>query len=181
MDQNQVYLHNSLAEEFWSISLQLYALENVEHACLYLQDEYGCNVNLLLFCCWTAWRSNENLGVDTFKRLIQAVSHFHGDVILPLLNTRRRLGHQFEQIDTKPIATLKCQIASLELQAERVEQSIIISQYNVRQETVDALPKPKTETAYQNMMTYCIDVLRLSLTVEHVDVRTIATGVHSLP
>lgn len=180
MNQKQEILHNSLAEEFWSISLKLYALKKVERACLFLQDEFECNVNLLLFSCWTAWRFNSSLGVDTFRRLNRAVSHFHGAVILPLRNTRRQLNHRFDQIDTKTLATLKCQLANLELQAERVEQSILITQFNVPCGTVDVSLEAKIETAYQNIMTYCSDVLQISLTVENAEVRTIATGLHAL-
>lgn len=180
MDQSQVCSHNSLTEEFWSVSLRLYALKKVEHACLCLQDQYACNVNFLLFCCWMAWRSNAILDIATLNRLIHAVSHFHGDVILPLRSARRQLSHQIAQIDTKPLEMLKCQLASLELQAERVEQSIIVSQYNVRHRTTEASPEAKIETAYQNMMTYCVDALQLSLKAENADVRTISTGLLAL-
>lgn len=180
MNQKQEILHSSLAEEFWSISLQLYASKKVESACLYLQDEFECNVNLLLFSCWMAWRFNTSLDVDTYKRLNQAVSHFHGNVILPLRNTRRQLDQRFVQIDTKALATLQCQLASLELQAERVEQSILITHHNVRCGTADVSLEAKIETAYQNIMTYCSDVLQISLTVENAEVRTIATGLHAL-
>ncbi|MBO1256846.1 TIGR02444 family protein [Alteromonas sp. 5E99-2] len=40
------------SDGFWSFSLQVYSQPQVSEHCLYLQDNHGCNVNLLLFCCW---------------------------------------------------------------------------------------------------------------------------------
>src|SRR3954470_3940357 len=41
-----------LPHPFWNFSLELYAGEGVAEACLDLQERRGCDVNVLLFCCW---------------------------------------------------------------------------------------------------------------------------------
>ncbi len=38
------------AETFWQYSLSRYSIDEVKNACMRLQDSYGYNVNLLLFC-----------------------------------------------------------------------------------------------------------------------------------
>ena len=42
------------AGDFWRTSLELYAREGVSRALIALQDRRGADVNLLLYCCWTA-------------------------------------------------------------------------------------------------------------------------------
>ena len=41
-----------LPHPFWNFSLELYAGDGVAEACLDLQERRGCDVNILLFCCW---------------------------------------------------------------------------------------------------------------------------------
>src|SRR5471030_292758 len=41
-----------LPHPFWNFSLEIYAAEGVSGACLDLQERRGCDVNILLFCCW---------------------------------------------------------------------------------------------------------------------------------
>ena len=40
------------AAEFWRFSLAIYGYPDVPPACLVLQDQYGRDVNVALFCCW---------------------------------------------------------------------------------------------------------------------------------
>ena len=42
----------SPAESFWSFSLTVYGRPGVEAACLELQDRFGADVNLALYCLW---------------------------------------------------------------------------------------------------------------------------------
>lgn len=40
------------AEDYWQYALKLYCHGTAQSLCLQLQDDYGCNVNMLLFCCY---------------------------------------------------------------------------------------------------------------------------------
>ena len=40
------------AAEFWRFSLAIYGRPDVPPACLVLQDQFGRDVNLMLYCCW---------------------------------------------------------------------------------------------------------------------------------
>ena len=42
----------NLDNEFWRFSLEVYQDEEVQRLCLSLQDDYGLDVNVVLFCLW---------------------------------------------------------------------------------------------------------------------------------
>ena len=43
-----------MSSPFWEFSLAHYELDDVPQACLALQDEFGLDVNLLLYAAWLA-------------------------------------------------------------------------------------------------------------------------------
>lgn len=48
-----------MVNPFWNFSLDHYKQEGVQAACLHLQDSFGADVNLVLYCLWLArqgWR-----------------------------------------------------------------------------------------------------------------------------
>ena len=40
-------------EDFWRFSTRIYRLDRVADSCLALQDRFGVDVNMMLFCCWS--------------------------------------------------------------------------------------------------------------------------------
>ena len=42
----------SQVDAFWDFSVRLYEEDRIRQQCLYLQDQYKLNVNLLLLCCF---------------------------------------------------------------------------------------------------------------------------------
>ena len=56
-----------LPHPFWNFSLELYAGEGVAEACLDLQERRGCDVNILLFCCWLGASGRPTLTADRLR------------------------------------------------------------------------------------------------------------------
>lgn len=168
-----------MAEEFWSVSSRLYAAPTIERACLHLQDTFSCNINILLYCCWFAWRFGAHLDTETLKELTDAISPFHQNITAPLRTTRLQLAQHAENLSTEVHAALKRHFVSLELQAERVEQMILISHHGSPKVTSDQ--KISAESlALQSMSTYFLDILKLPSASEQEEARILAGAVASL-
>lgn len=104
----------------WDFSLALYRNPEVEQICLLLQDQWGANINLLL---WLRWLEVNNTPVA--KHQLHAarkrIDTWDQDVVRPLRNLRRLLKTcAFSgEASIEPTRTI---IKSAELSAERVEQ-----------------------------------------------------------
>lgn len=170
---------NQLAEEFWSISSRMYSAPTIERACLHLQDKFACNINILLYCCWIAWRFGVRLDTETLKHLNDAISPFHQNITAPLRTTRLQLAQHAENLSTEVHAALKRHFVSLEIQAERVEQMILIS--HTASPRVASDYKTSAESlALQSMSTYLLEILRLPSASEQEEIRILADAVATL-
>jgi uncharacterized protein (TIGR02444 family) len=138
------------AEPFWTFSLEVYARNGVEAACLELQERHQLDVNLLLLCCWLGTRGIR-LGEAEVAGVRQQVGDWRARVILPLRTVRRHL----KDLGTSPsrsIAPLVDQVRSLrrrlqaaELDAERVEQAVLAGA--VRERAADGEAGPGLATS----------------------------------
>ena len=66
-------LHRQIISDqsLWDFACETYARQGVQSACLYLQEQHGWDIPLLLFCCWTGLRYGALSGME-----IQAAKHF---------------------------------------------------------------------------------------------------------
>jgi uncharacterized protein (TIGR02444 family) len=80
-----------VAAQFWRFSLALYALPGVPPACLVLQDEYGRDVNLALYCCWLGASGRGRLTQAALDAADQAVALWRHEVIEVLRQARRAI------------------------------------------------------------------------------------------
>ena len=122
------------AARFWAWSLDVYARPGVSAAALELQDAHGLNVNLLLWC---AWQAANGLSVDeeTARRAAEATAAFNASVTAPLRATRRILkeqaradhGQAWKGVGPAALADLAARFSELELDVERVEQSVLLA------------------------------------------------------
>ena len=103
--------HNPL----WEYSLAVYAREGVADCCLALQDEFGLDVNLLLYAAWLAQRG-ERLQRDHLAGLEARVARWREKVVKPLRQLRRQWR------DESGAGSLRRDIKALELRAERLQQ-----------------------------------------------------------
>jgi uncharacterized protein (TIGR02444 family) len=112
-----------LPHPFWNFSLEAYAAEGVAEACLDLQERRGCDVNVLLFCCWLGASGRPTVTADRLRSILQASSAWQSEIVQPLRAVRRLLkdrdwpGTLAETVD----ATRRL-VADAELAAEHAEQ-----------------------------------------------------------
>ena len=132
--------------DFWTFSLAVYAEASVQMECLALQDGYGIDVNILLFC---AYLGAVHGAVVAGAELLQAVDHvasWQRDVVTKLRGARRAL---------KPFAThpspiaapatpLREQVKASELESERIEQMMLETWSATR---LDLWPRVAPDTA----------------------------------
>jgi len=106
------------AAEFWRFSLALYAKPGVPPACLALQDEFGRDVNVALYCCWFGASGRGLLSPDALAAADRAVAPWRREVVENFRAARRAIKAQAlaasEALYTKAKA--------VELEAERLLQ-----------------------------------------------------------
>lgn len=113
---------------FWLFSTKLYRLEEVEAACIYLQDHQNIMVNQLLFSCWL---STQNMAYDqSWPQQVEPVLGWHNQYVVPVRKQRRQL---------KPMAATEFHLQKLqehllqaELLAEQHEQALLYLLYRMR-------------------------------------------------
>ncbi len=101
----------SPAGSFWSFSLQIYGMPGVEAACLDLQDRFGADVNLALYCLWIG----RALTPEALELALETASPVQS-YIQPLREMRRSLPKD---------ATVREAVKKAELAAEKLEQDAL--------------------------------------------------------
>ena len=117
------------AQTLWNFSLRTYARAGVARSCLALQNRSGCDVNLLLFCCW----GGLNFGALPDPVLDEAVAYsqrWSTEVVRPLRGVRGWMKGRDWETAAAAHETLRDRIKSVELEAERLQQ--VILEYLVR-------------------------------------------------
>lgn len=138
---------------FWDWSLNVYQEPEVCKACLRLQDDCGLDVNMLLFCCWTAAIGFAPLNPD----LIQAARDLSRRWSLPVTDhlraARRALKTPMDEAPAELAETLRAGILELELDAERVQQDMLedLIQLNGEPAAEDHAP---SEIVQENLRAY---------------------------
>jgi len=113
------------APEFWPFSLATYRRPGVEAACLVLQDEFGLDVNCLLFCCWAARAGFGRLNAEELGAITQLARDWNAVVVAPLRQVRRVLKDRVGPAPDGPVAALRQAVKDVELEAEWHEQRML--------------------------------------------------------
>jgi len=112
------------SQNFWPFSVELYARDGVADACLELQNRFGVDVNLLLFCYWFADQYGE-LDDELLEKLCLFSTSWKQQVVQPLRDVRNWMK------DNSPLLglaqdsryhTLRERIKFDELAAEKYQQ-----------------------------------------------------------
>jgi uncharacterized protein (TIGR02444 family) len=112
-----------LPHPFWNFSLELDGAEGVAEACLDLQDRRGCDVNVLLFCCWLAASGRPTLTADRLRAILKASDAWQADVVKPLRAIRRKLKDgSWAGALPETVEAVRRRVADAELAAEHAEQ-----------------------------------------------------------
>lgn len=127
-------------EGFWDFSVRTYRSEGVPDACLALQNEYGADVNMLLYCAWVG----AVLGAFDGE-LYTAASGFSRDwaesVVIPLRSARTWMKHTGCTTDPMPAdgcMQLRDEIKGVEFAAEKLQQQVLESLVTVAGRNGDA-------------------------------------------
>ena len=109
--------------DFSKYSIALYGRETVEESCLRLQDEYGLDVNAVLFCCWFGAHHGV-IGEDLWTRIDEISSQWQSRLIQPLREARRWLKDPNFESD-QDLQDLRERIKEDEIAAELLQQRMM--------------------------------------------------------
>ena len=142
---------------FWLFSTKLYRLDEVEAACIYLQDHQNIMVNQLLFSCWLA---TQNMSyAEDWAQQVEPVLGWHNQYVVPLRKQRRQL---------KPMAMAQSHLQKLqshllqaELLSEQHEQALLYLLYSLRKGLVSAEDRAQ---ALKTNLSFVVKDTTLSMT-----------------
>ena len=161
------------AGEFWRTSLELYAREGMSRALIALQDRRGADVNLLLYCCWTALSGRGRLRVDDLRRAEAAIARWRDDVTIPLRALRTCIKGSRERWALEGASTVRRGVLETEIASERVTQGIL-----ERMATPPGDRAKGEEGARANLLTY-FEVLGVEPDEsDRADLETILAGAY---
>jgi len=109
----------------WSFALELYDADGVQEACLALQDEYGANVNLLLFGAWMAVTRGVAFTGDDAQSAQALVRDWDQEIVRPLRAVRRKLKTGPAPAPPPATETLRNAIKDAELSSERISLAVL--------------------------------------------------------
>ena len=145
-----------LPHPFWNFSLELYGGEGVAEACLDLQDRRGCDVNVLLFCCWLAASGRPTLSADRLRAILKASDAWQADVVKPLRAIRRKLKDgSWAGALPETVEAVRRRVADAELAAEHAEQLELASLHTPPADR-DRPPEKRMRAAVGNLGVYAV-------------------------
>lgn len=123
------------SEQFWQYSLSLYPAIN--DLCLQWQDSYGVNINLLLFMLYLD-KQQQSLTELQLQQLEDLLKHFSTEVTQSIRTLRRTLPSPW--LESTMQQPLRQQLLTTELAAEKLEQQLLVQQFNQLSPSQDSLP-----------------------------------------
>ena len=123
------------SEQFWLYSLSLYPA--IKDLSLQWQDNFGVNINLLLFLLYLD-KQQQSLNETQLQQLEDLLKHFSTEVTQSIRALRRTLPSPWLESDMQQ--PLRQQLLSTELAAEKLEQQLLVQQFNQLSLSSDVLP-----------------------------------------
>lgn len=108
-------------KDFWSWSLSHYGRDGVSSLLLQLQDDFGFNVNIALWCCWCG-EDYESMQEIVLRKAIDETLRWNENVTSNLRAARRHIKAESVQDDSER-ESLRTRIMDAELAAEHIEQT----------------------------------------------------------
>jgi uncharacterized protein (TIGR02444 family) len=116
----------------WRFALALYAQPGAAEACLFLQDRFGVDVNILLFAMFAATERGMAVTPEDVDGMDAAVTAWRREAVVPLRAIRRRLKQPLANVAGAHAELLRTQVKSAELFAEQIEQALLARWFQVR-------------------------------------------------
>ena len=142
-------------ERFWDFSVRTYRMSGVPDACLSLQNDYGADVNMLLYCCWIGTYVGEFDG-ELFARANDFSVTWAGHVVAPLRSARTWMKHTgcgMDPVPTESCMALRDDIKSVEFAAEKIQQEVLQSLLSI-EGARDAVPDQVLQDVMANLHRY---------------------------
>lgn len=113
----------TLDSAFWQFSLAVYAAPGAAEECLAVQQSFGVDVNVLLFCAWLAYVRKVALTREDIDAIDAQVCEWHERAVKPLRGVRRYM----RNVPGGGVAVSRSRIKAAELEAEQIEQAMLFS------------------------------------------------------
>lgn len=146
---------------FWKFSAKIYSNPLVEKTLLKLQNQRGVNVNILLYCCWYAFREQGRMSKQDLKKILLNIQIWHERIVLPLRRIRQRLKGI---VNPSWAQKIRQEILNHELVGEQIEQLIIVENFVYQTKQIKTIFQ-KMSDACKNIATYC-NLLHISVDIE---------------
>jgi len=128
----------------WQFSLAYYQQDKAAKCLLLLQDEYGAEVNILLWCLWLG-ADGRLISAEDLASALALIGEHQNNYLLPMRKLRRALKNH-------PFDTVYKQAKSLELELERWEQQTLFE--------LKVSPGCGPNAAQQNLLMYGEQLMR---------------------
>ncbi len=141
---------------FWDFSIATYRLDGVPEACLWLQNERGVDVNMLLFSLWYGGARGD-FHDNCLTEALRFSTSWRDAVVKPLRSARswmKQAPGEFESLSTEQWHTLREDIKACELDAEKAQEmglERIANQYPAAMLTAAMAQQAGTN----NILRYC--------------------------
>jgi uncharacterized protein (TIGR02444 family) len=144
-------MSEAAAAEFWRFSLALYGKPGVAPACLVLQDQYGRDVNLALYCCWVGLSGRGAMSPEALAAADQEIAPWRHNIVEHLRTARRAIKQQACDGSDSLYAKAK----AIELEAERLLQTRLTARAPAANAAVS--PQERLQAAIANLTLYVGD------------------------
>lgn len=142
------------SEQFWQYSLNLYSA--IKDLCLQWQDHFGVNINLLLFLLYLD-KQQQSVSEAQLQLLEDLLKHFSTEVTQSIRALRRTLPSPWLESDMQQ--PLRQQLLSTELAAEKLEQQLLVQQFNQLSQSDDLLPHSQLLDHYLVLINAPVELL----------------------
>ena len=144
------------SDPFWDYSLATYAKPGVADATVFLQDEYGLDVNLLLACLWYEAEGPGRLDSGQIRECLNRTRAWQEKVVRPLRTVRRFCKTEPADLPDDLRQTFRPNLQAVELDAEHVEQLVISATLRgfAGRRTPGKTGRAEGDDATQNLLAY---------------------------
>ncbi len=148
------------ADQFWAWSNTFYEQKEVQACCLSLQDRFGVNINLVLFCLWSAQHRKDALTHAFVQAAVLQAKTWDANIGALLRQARSALKSAPGVAEMDDFAKIYDQAKALELEAERLHQSSFFTESESENFKTNTLETLDLEIARENLrvLRFCLDL-----------------------